>query len=99
MNYELQQLRKKWVEAKKSGDTEAMELIERIGKAIKNNDLCRQCREKVASFNGDFCSSECQDKYYPPRKDSPSLDSLRKRLLGMARDKHIRSAPAQEKLI
>lgn len=90
MNDKLTDLRQQWLAAKQAGDTKTMEKIERIGKAIKNGELCRLC-PAIASFDGYFCTEEHKTAYWPPSKGRPSIDYLRKRLREMARDAHLKN--------
>ena len=50
-------------------EEDIVEAAEEIfGSNPEDGRMCAQCHEKPAKENG-FCSTECQDKYYPPKKD------------------------------
>ncbi len=98
MNEKLTQLRQQYLQAKKAGDTKLMEEIEAIGKAIKNNAKCYQCKTAVAEFNGYYCSMECQNQYYPIRGGRPTIEEMQRSIIENARQKHIKTAKIPEKV-
>jgi hypothetical protein len=41
--------------------------------------MCYQCKTKPVKKGTWFCSKECQNKYYPPKKEDTLMDKIKKR--------------------
>lgn len=52
----------------------AAEEINRYLESVKI--WCYQCREYQATFNGFYCSKECNDLYYPPKEATKLNDKI-----------------------
>lgn len=77
--------------AKELHDAEVIERILLRAKEIENvlDNLCYNCKAEPRTYNGYYCSKECNEAYYTPRKRSeeykPSVHEMQQRLREMGK--------------